>query len=374
MEIQIREVEGKKDLRTFIYLPEQIHRGHETWVPPIYMDEWTYFNPKKNNAFSYCDTVLLLAYKNGKAAGRIMGIINSRYNEHRGENTARFGYLESWDDQEVIEALLGSIEEWAGEKGMSKVVGPYGFSDQDPEGFLIEGFEYRATIATYHNFDWMPARVEAAGYTKDIDYVVYKVNMPDELPELYMKILARVEKRGEFKIVEFQKKKEMKPWIKPILGLMNECYMDSNIYGYAPLDEKEMEELAKRYWSILDQRFIKTVTKEGEIVAFIIGIPDMTEGIQKARGHLLPFGLFKILRSAKKTKQLDLLLGAVKEPYRGKGLDVLMGVAMIRSAHGAGMEFVDTHHEMESNLRVRAEMEKMDGEIYKRYRVFQKEL
>lgn len=374
MEIEIREVENKKDLRTLIYLPEKIHRGHETWVPPIYVDEWSYFNPKKNNAYSYCDTILLLALRNGQAVGRIMGIINARYNEHRKEKTARFGCLETWEDQDVIEALLGSIEEWAREKGMTKVVGPYGFSDQDPEGFLIEGFEYRATIATYHNFDWMPAALETAGYTKDIDYVVYKLDIPRELPEFYRKILARVEKRGEFKIVEFQKKKEMKPWIKSILGLMNECYMDSNIYGYAPLDEKEMEELAKRYWPILDQRFIKIVTKDDGIVAFIIGIPDMTLGIQKAKGHLLPFGLFKILRAAKKTKQLDLLLGAVKEPYRGKGLDVLMGVAMISSAYGAGMEFADTHHEMESNLRVRAEMEKMGGEIYKKYRVFQKEL
>jgi len=374
MDIQIREVENRKDLRTFIYLPEKIHAGHETWVPPIYMDEWTYFNPKKNKAFSYCDTTLLLAFRNGRAVGRIMGIINSRYNEHRNEKSARFGYLETWEDHDVLTALLNSIEDWAREKGMTMVVGPYGFSDQDPEGFLIEGFNLRATIATYHNFNWMPTMLEAAGYTKDIDYFVYKIDIPEELPELYRKIHARIAKRGSFEVVKFQKKKEMKPWIKPILRLMNECYMDSNIYGYAPLDEKEMEDLAKRYWPILNYRFIKAVCKEGEIVAFVIAIPDMTEGIQRARGHLFPFGLLKILRAAKKTKQLDLLLGAIKEPYRGMGLDVLMGVSMIFSAHEAGMEFMDTHHEMETNMKVRAEMERVGGKVYKKYRVFKKEL
>jgi hypothetical protein len=220
----------------------------------------------------------------------------------------------------------------------------------------------------------MPGMLESAGYSKDIDYVVYKIDISKGLPEFYEKIFNRINRRKTFDIINFEKKKEMKPWIKPILGLMNECYMESNIYGYAPLSEKEMEELARRYWTILDQRFIKVVLKDGEVVAFIIGIPDMTVGIQRARGHILPFGIFKILRAAKKTKQLDLLLGAVKEPYRGMGIDVLMGFAMIASAHKAGMQMIDTHHEMESNLKVRAEMERAGGQIYKKYRVFQKEL
>jgi hypothetical protein len=155
---------------------------------------------------------------------------------------------------------------------------------------------------------------------------------------------------------------------------MNECYTESNIYGYAPLDEKEMEELTKRYLPVLDPRFAKGVLKEGELVAFVVGIPDMTEGIQKARGRLFPFGFLKILRAAKKTKQLDLLLGAIKDKYRGLGLDVLMGVRMIMTAREAGMEMMDTHHEMEENFKVRAEMEKMGGKIYKKFRIYQKSL
>jgi hypothetical protein len=150
--------------------------------------------------------------------------------------------------------------------------------------------------------------------------------------------------------------------------------MESNIYGYAPLDEKEMDELAKRYLPVLDPRLVKVGKKGDEIVSFIVGIPDLTVGIQKAKGRLFPFGFLKILRAAKKTKQLDLLLGAIKEKYRGRGLDVMMGVKMIFSACEAGMDFLDTHHELEQNVRVRAEMERMGGKLYKRYRVFKKEL
>ncbi|MFP4081311.1 MAG: hypothetical protein ACLFVG_00990 [Candidatus Aminicenantes bacterium] len=374
MNIEIKEVQDGRDLKTFIYLPEKIHAHHETWVPPIYWDEKRYFNPKKNKAFSYCPAILLLAVKEKEVVGRIMGIINSRYNQFRKQKTARFGYLEAWKDEPVVRALLSAVEKWAKTKGMKKIIGPYGFSDQDPEGFLIEGFENRATIATYHNFPWMPHMVERMGYTKDVDYFVYKIQVPKEPPEFYKKIYERVKKRGNFEVVEFRKKKEMKPWIKPILHLMNECYTKSNIYGYTPLDEGEMEVLAKRYLPIIDPRFVKVVKRGDEIASFIVGIPDMTEGIQKAKGRLFPLGFLKILRAAKKTKQLDLLLGAIKEKYRGQGLDVLMGVKMILSAHQAGLEVVDTHHEMEANVKVRAEMERMGGKIYKRFRVYQKTL
>jgi hypothetical protein len=374
MEITIREVKSRKDRNIFIYLPEKIHANHKNWVHPIYMDEWTYFNPQKNKAFSYCDTILLLAYRGKEPVGRIMGIINNRHNDYSGMKTARFGYLETGEDEEVVQALLKAVEEWAKEKGMNRIIGPYGFTDQDPEGFLIEGFENRATIATYYNFEWMPKMIEGQGYSKDVDYFVYKLEVPEEVPEFYKKIYERVKKKGNFEVIEFKKKKQLKPWIKPILHLMNECYVGSNIYGYTPLDEQEMMDLAKRYLPVLDPRLVKAVKKEDEVVAFIVGIPDMTEGIQKARGRLFPFGFLKILRAAKKTKQLDLLLGAIKESYRGRGLDVLMGVAMIISARELGLKRMDTHHELESNVLVRAEMEKMGGKLYKKFRVYQKAL
>ena len=257
---------------------------------------------------------------------------------------------------------------------MDGVVGPYGFTDQDPEGFLIEGFDAPVTIPGYYNFEWLPTMVEANGYEKDIDYVVYKVDIPKEEPEFYHKIYDRVMKKGDFKLVELRNRKGIKPWVEPVLTLMNECYSSSDIYGYTPLEEQEMKDLGKRYMLLLDPRFLKAITKDGEVVAFVIGMPNLVEGIRKAKGRLFPFGIFKILRAAKKTNQLDLLLGAIKEEYRGRGLDVLMGVKIFSAARKAGMTVMDSHHEMETNLKVRAEMEKLGGVVYKRFRVYKKSL
>ncbi len=374
MKVTVKEVQDRKDLKTFIYLPEKIHAGHSGWVPPIYMDDWKYFNPQKNRAFSYSDAVMFLACRGKKPAGRIMGIINHRYNEFSGEKAARFGYLEAWNEEDVVRTLLTRVEAWAREKGMQRIIGPYGFTDQDPEGFMVEGFDSPVTIPGYYNFEWMPEMVKKMGYVKDIDYVVYKIDVPEELPEFYIKIFERAKRKGHFEVLEFTKRKQLKSLIVPVLQLMNECYSGSQIYGYTPLEEDEMAALGKRYLPLLDPRFVKVVKHEDELVAFVVGMPNLAEGIRKAKGRLFPFGIFKIMREAKKTKQLDLLLGAIKESYRGRGLDVLMGVAMLKSARDAGMEVLDTHNEMETNVKVRAEMERMGGEIYKRFRVYQKNL
>jgi GNAT superfamily N-acetyltransferase len=372
MDVHVKKVTRRGELKKFIYLPAKIHRDHAKWVPPIYAGEWRFFNRRKNRAFSYCDTTLALAYRGTRLAGRIMGIINKRSNDLRGERNGRFGCLECFDDEKVAHRLLDYAEEWARKKGMNKLVGPLGFTEQDPEGFLVEGFEYEPTIATYYNFEYILRFLESKGYAKEVDYVVYKVRLFNEIPDFYQRISNRVLTRGKFALAEFTKRKELKPYILPILGLMNETFDD--LYGYTALDEAEMVSLAKQYLPVIDPRFVKVIIKDEQVIAFVLGIPNMSEGIRRAKGRLFPFGIIKILRAAKKAKQLDLLLGGIKQEYRGKGLDAVMGTAMMRSAKNAGFTHVDSHHEMETNVKVRAEMERLGGELYKRYRVFQKKL
>lgn len=47
---------------------------------------------------------------------------------------------------------------------------------------------------------------------------------------------------------------------------------------------------------------------------------------------------------------------------------------MLKEAIGRGMTHIDSHLEMETNTKVRAEMERMGGVVYKKYRIFAKDL
>lgn len=373
MAIVVKPVSNSKEMKQFIYLPRKIHRGHQGWVPPLWSDDARVLNPRRNPAHEYCDSIYALAWKDGEAVGRITGVINKRYNSHVNEAVARFGFLESPDDPAVTKALLEFVENWAKQKGMARVVGPMGFTEEDPEAFIIEGFDEIPNLATYQNLPYMLEHLKECGYDKEIDYMVYKLDIAAAMTDFYQRVFERVSRSKEFSLLEFTSKRQLKKYIQPIFNLMNATFM--HLYGYSPLSEKEVESLAKRYMPLLDPRFIKAVVNtQDEVIGFIVAIPNLAEGIRKAGGHILPFGIFHILAAAKRSTKLDTYLGAIKEEYRSKGVDALLGYSLLRSARDAGFKILDSHHEMETNIKIRSTMERNGGVVYKKYRMFQKTL
>jgi GNAT superfamily N-acetyltransferase len=371
-EIIVKKIESRSELREFIYLPAKVHRGEPNWLPPLYSDEWHLFDKKKNSSYSYSDADFFIAWKDNKPVGRIMTLINNRYNEIKKEKHGRFSFMECYNDREVFHALISRAEEWVRERGMVKIVGPMGFSDKDPQGFQIEGFEYPFLFTAPTNSPYMPALLEEEGYTKEIDLVNYNLPIPESYPPVYLKALERYARNGEITIQEFKTKKEIKPVIIPVLELMNKTFRD--IYGYVPLNDVEKEDFAGRYLPILDPEFVKIAVSHNEIVGFIVALPDMTSGIIAAKGKLFPFGIFRILKGMKESTKLMLMLGGVKEEFRGKGIDVMLGVKVLESARKRNKTILDSHLIMELNARMRAECERMNGKIVKRFRIYQKSL
>ena len=373
MPINIKPVESKSDLKKFVFLAEKMNSHRPDWVPPLYSDDLRVLDSKKNPAHDYCDSVLLLAYENGEIVGRVAGIINKRYNDFAGVKVARFGFFEAPDRLEISQALIGYVEKWARDKGMTRLVGPMGFTEEDSEGFIYEGYHETPSIGCIQNLPYVIDHMEKLGFSKEIDWFVYKIDIAGAMTPLYAKFFERASRSKVFTLLEFKKKSQLKPYIKPIFSVMNETFGD--LYGYSPLTEQDVEDMAKRYMPLLDPRFIKAVvTMEDELIGFIISIPNMAPGFIKARGRLLPFGIFHILKAGKNSPQLDNYLGAIKEEYRGKGADALLGYSQLRSAKEAGFVYLDTHHEMETNDKMRAESERAGGVIYKRFRLFGKDL
>ncbi|PKP52459.1 MAG: hypothetical protein CVT92_08835 [Bacteroidetes bacterium HGW-Bacteroidetes-1] len=373
MDLRIQQVRSKADLKKFIYLPEKIHANHHNWVHPLYFDDKVFFDKKKNKSFGFSDTIMCLAWNEKKLVGRIMGIINQRYNETHDEKHARFCFLECYQDIEIAKALIDEVEEWAREKGMTTLIGPLGFSDKDPQGVLIEGFTEKVVIATNYNFEWMPQFLENLGFKKKVDLVSYLVKVPEVFPEFLQKVYQRAIKNKGIFMHEFTTKKELKPWIVPIFRLMNESY--KHIYGFIRLEEKEMYAYARRYLPVLDPRFVKIITDEKQqVIAFLISMPELSEGIRKAKGRILPLGWYKILMANKKTLLLTMLLGAIDETHRGIGLDAILAIKILESAQKHGMKYLDSHLILEHNQPMRAEYERFGGVLHKKYRIFSRSI
>lgn len=371
MNLLLKTVDSKSLLEEFIFLPEKIYADDPRWVPPMYADEKSFHNPAQNKALQHAEVIRILAYRNHKPVGRIMGIINHTYNQKTAEKTARFFALDCINDQSVAHALITSIEQWSRGKGMTKLIGPYGFSDKDPQGLQVEGLDLLPVIATPANPAYLQALVENEGYTKELDCVSYQMPIPEELSPVYQKVLDRISANPALRLLEFTSKRKLKPYIVPVFRLVNETY--APLFGFVPMTEEEMKKFANQYLPVLEPALVKIVVDTfGEVIAFVVSMPDMSRGIQKAKGRLFPFGFIHILRAMRKTNQLNLLLGAVKPAFRGKGINVLMGKALMESARKRGMTVIDSHLILETNLVMRAECEKLGGVIRKRYRVYQK--
>ncbi len=373
MSIEIRIVQNKSDLREFIFLPSKLYSDRATWVPPLYMDEWKFYDPKENTSLAHCDSIQFLAYQNKQCVGRIMGIIPHPYNRLKNERTARFFQLECINDSSVAHELISSVQNWAIQKGSTILIGPFGFSDKDPQGLQVEGFEHLPVIATPTNPPYLESLVKKEGFSKLLDCISYKLPIPEIIPEFYNRIYERAIRNNNVRMLEFKKRSELKPYIVPVFRLINETYKD--LFGFIPMEEAEMFEMAKKYLPILNPAFVKLILDAKNIpIAFVIAMPDMSKGIQKAKGKLFPFGFIHILSSAKKTQQLDLLLGAVKEEYQGRGLTSILGIKLMDTARKYGLTYMDSHLILETNIKMRAEVERLGGSIYKRYRVFMKAL
>jgi hypothetical protein len=369
--VALLEVKGKRSLRRYIHLPQRLYRSYPNWVPPIYADEWKFHNLKRNAALASAEVMRIIAQRDGEPVGRIMGIILRQPVESGRE--ARFFNLDCINDSSVAHALLRFVEEWAIKRGMNKLIGPFGFSDKDPQGLQIEGFEHLPVIAAPSNPPYLKSLVEGEGYTKEVDCVSYKLPILKDGPALYEKVYERVLRNRALRLVEFGTKREIKPHIIPALRLVNETY--ASLFGFIPMSEQEMKRLAAQYMPVIDPAFLKLVQdQEGSLIGFVVAIPDMSRGIQKAKGKLFPFGFLHMLAAAKKTRQLNAVLGAIKQEYRNRGVNVLLGKALSRSGLERGFEFIDSHLVLETNQRMCAEYENLGSELYKRFRIYQKRL
>ncbi len=372
--IHIKLVQDKQANDLFIQLPFQLYQHEPMWVPPLLSDEYKFHNPLKNLAHAQATTCRWIAYRNNRPAGRIMGIIHHTYNSLHHERTARFYQFDCINDPSIAQALLHAVETWALEQGMHRLIGPFGFSDKDPQGLLVEGYDHLPVIAAPANPAYLPQLLMDLGYSKETDCVSYRINIPSEFPPVYNRMLNRLEKNNQgLQLLECHSRKQLKPFILPVFKLINETY--TPLFGFVPMQEAEMKAMAKQYLPALDPTFVKLVVNEHqELIAFVIAMPDMSPGLQKAKGKLFPFGFIHILSAMRKTHQLNLLLGAIHPHYRAKGLDVWMGVSLMRSAIKKQFTTMDSHLILETNKAMRAECERLGGEVYKRFRIFQKKL
>ena len=377
--IEIKKVESKKDMKTFIDFHYDLYEGNEYDVPNLFSDEMNTLSKDKNAAFDFCEAEYYLAYKDGKLAGRVAAIINHKANNKWGKKSVRFGWIDFIDDREVSKALLDAVEKYGKEKGMEDMVGPLGFTDMDPEGMLTWGFDQLGTMPTIYNYAYYPEHIEALEeFEVDNKYVEFKIMVPDTVPEKYAKIAMMIEKRYNLHVRKLTKKEVFQGGMgQKIFDLINYTYKD--LYGYSELSQKQIDQLIKSYLGFLDFNLITCIEDwtggEHKLIGVGITMPSLAHALRKCRrGRLLPFGWFHVLRAIKmhKTNIVDLLLIGILPEYRAKGANALLFADLIPWYQKYGIEWGETQVELETNAGVQGQWGALTPVMHKRRKCYKK--
>ena len=371
--ITIKEVKTRKEQRAFVRFPLDLYKGNPYYVPMLYSGEFDIFKPEY--PFNkVCDTICLLAYKNGKVAGRIQGIIQNDANKKWGQKRVRFTRFDSVDDTEVSSALFRSLESWAEGYGMDEIVGPLGFSDFEREGLLIEGFEEFQTYEEQYNYSYYQKLIEDYGFDKDVDWLEYQLRAAEENEEKFFKLSTKLLDRFGLTIRQAKTTRELiDKYIYDLLGIIEEAY--SPLYGTVPLNRETIENYINDFKLIVRPKDVITLyDKNDNIVAAGMMFPSLSEAVRRSNGHITPAFIYRFLRDKRHPKVIDLGLIGVRPDYESKGIIAIIIGLLIDRLHNDGLEYFETNLILEDNHKMHNLLKHFDKKYTKKRRCFKKSI
>ena len=374
MDVTIKEVRTKSDLRKFVHFPNALYKENPYYVPQIESMDRDTLTPSKNHAFEICEGKYWLAYdEKGHVVGRVAGIINRSYNEKVGEKICRFGWIDFIDDRSVSEALMKTVENYAKENGLDVVSGPTGFLEFDAAGVLVDGFDQLPTAYGKFNDPYYEYHLWALGYQKEIDFVEYRILVPEVIPDRYARMAKIVSEKYGLRQAPLFKHSDIKNYLDGLFSCLNAAY--SNLHGFSELTPGQCADLKKQFLSNVSVDFLSIILDANDkVVAFGVALPSLSKAMQKAKGSLFPFGFVHLLKALKHNDTIDLLLIAIDEQYQSKGVIAMIFDKFAQGITKNGIKYIESTRELEDNTNVQNLWNHLEHHIHKRARVYKKNI
>ena len=374
MSVTVKEVTTKKELKAFVRFPNVLYRRNPYYVPQIESMDIDTLTPGKNHAFEVCEGKYWLAYdERGEIVGRVAGIVNHRYNERNGVKVCRFGWIDFVDDSEVSKALMDTVERYAREKSLDTMSGPMGFLEFDAAGVLVDGYDKLPTAYGKYNAPYYERHLVDLGYVKDVDYVEYLIKVPEVIPERYARMAELVSIKNSLHQAPFRKRSELEPYLDGVFRCLNSAY--SKLHGFSELSPGQCDDLKKQFLSNINVDYVSIVLDADEhVVGFGVALPSLSKAMQKAKGSLFPFGWVPMLKALRQNDTIDLLLIAIDEKYKNKGVNAMIFDKFAQGITKNGVKYIESTRELEDNTSVQNLWRYLDHDLTKRARTYLKRI
>jgi len=327
MNIVIKEVTTKKELKQFVSFPDRLFKKEPNYIPPLHQEEMDNFSSVKNPAYEYCDTKLWLAYDGKVVIGRVCGIVNHYANEVWQEHKVRFGWFDFIPNMEVCELLINTVADFGRSHGATVMHGPLGFTNMDKECWMIDGFDAHQNISTLFNPPYYVEYLQKLGFIIDCEWQQTKIIIDQPIPEKITRLSNIVSEKYHLRILDVKNRRDIIPYAKQFFHTLNLSFKD--IYGFIPLKDDEIELQIHKYFDFVNLDLVKfVVTEQNEVIGFGLGLPDLSSAFRKANGHLFPFGWCHILHALKHYDSVDFLLTGVRPDWQKKGVHAIFHQSM----------------------------------------------
>jgi GNAT superfamily N-acetyltransferase len=375
MAVSVKEVSARADLKAFIDLPFRLHSNHPLWVPPLKIERRLFLNRKMNAFFTHGEAAYLLAWRDGRAVGRITAQVNHAFDDYQKKNWGWFGFLEFEDDQEVLEALLAAAEDWLRERGKERMVGPADFAMNDESGVLIEGFDLRPMILQPWHPPYYQQRIERAGMAKAMDLLMWNLEVTnrDKVMPVIWELAEKVQSEHGIR-VRPMRRRQLRKDLDAFAEVYNSAW--SKNWDFVPYSKKDLDGLSQELHLAFDKHWFMIAEREdtGEVVGMAITVPDLNQMLQKMKGKLLPLGWWHFLRKGRIMDRVRVGFLGVKPEYQHTGVAAKLyqehfDAAEARPQKGGEMGWI-----LETNTAMNRGMEAMGGTVVKRYRIYERVL
>jgi hypothetical protein len=372
--LHIVKVEKRETLNEFIRLLWPLYKNDPAWVPPLILERRMQLAPN-NPYFEHATYSSWVAYRNGRAVGRISAQVDQLHLEQHQDATGFFGMLEAEDNSETFQALLATAENWLREKGMRRVAGPFNLSINQELGLLVEGFETPPAVMMGHALPYYAERIEENGYRKEKDLLAYIIDANFKHPRAMQAILARAKNRVKTRSL---RKSDFKNELEIIQDIFNDAW--SQNWRFSPFTDQEFQHLGKDLKMLVAEDLISIASVDGEPAAFMVVLPNINEIIRDLNGRLLPFGWLKLLWRLKvkypQTARIPLMGVRCRfhDSMLGAALAFSVIVALQPPAIKHGIKELELSWILEDNKGMRNIIETISGRVYKTYRIYNKEL
>ena len=378
MTLTIKPIRTKSELKQFIHFPWIVYKSDKNWVPPLLVDRISKVDIEKNPFWQSAERELWVAEKDGLAVGTIAAIVDHRRNEKLKDDVGMFGFFESIDDPRVARGLIDSASGWLKDHKMEKIRGPYNPSESDEVGILVDGFNTRPAILEAHTPPYYPTLLESAGMVKYQDIVARMRLVPSELrdlsealPEKFIKVARLVKKRSDLVL----RPVDVKHWDEEI-HLACDIYNQAlgTLPEYISMSQDEFREFANSFKSIMDPNLGRLAIVNGKPVGFALALPDFNQALQHINGKLNLAGLLKLMWFSRHLDRVSFKILVMIPEFIGSGIETLLTLEICEEILKKGYKEVDMSLTGDENEKSNRYQENLGMKVYRRYRVYEKDL